>query len=175
MRPESLPPSAARQRQPAAMKQIIGNIRCGDTLSIASHCPSKVTEEETFLPPCDMADLIGMPPGFWNHPGTPTVPWTRWLEDFETYGLAAGGESFSAKRKVALLKTLLGAEGQRQARVALAAASETPGSTKDASSVLVQTLTAKFSPPDAVATVVSEPRARRVFPPGFSLRIARHS
>ncbi|XP_049269077.1 uncharacterized protein LOC125757545 [Rhipicephalus sanguineus] len=99
-----------------------------------------------------MADLIGKPPGFWNHPGTPTVPWTRWLEDFETYLLAAGGESFSAERKAALLKTLLGAEGQKQARVALAAASETPGSTKDAYCSLVQTLTAKFSPPEAVAT-----------------------
>ncbi|KAH6927153.1 hypothetical protein HPB50_000014 [Hyalomma asiaticum] len=75
---------------------------------IASHRPSKVNATPHS---CDMADLIGKPPGFWNHPGTPTAPWTRWLEDFETYVLAAGGESFSAERKAALLKTLLGADG----------------------------------------------------------------
>ncbi|KAL1441959.1 hypothetical protein MTO96_008140 [Rhipicephalus appendiculatus] len=89
------------------MKQIIGNISCSDahsarlhrseqsqlpnalTLSaspfivshIASH-PTKPSETPSDNAPphsSDMADLIGKPPGFWNHPGTPAVPWMWWL------------------------------------------------------------------------------------------------
>ncbi|KAL1446635.1 hypothetical protein MTO96_044515 [Rhipicephalus appendiculatus] len=100
-----------------------------------------------------MAYLIGKPPVFWNHPGTPTLPWTRWLEDFEIYLIAAGGESFSVERKAASVpsKHCLNRRSEASTGCTRHGIGNT-GSTKDAYPVLVQTLTIKFSPSDVVAT-----------------------
>ncbi len=61
-----------------------------------------------------MADIALPPPTpFLALPGEPPIPWTRWLQSFETFILAVGLTDMSAARKKALLLHCLGAEGQR--------------------------------------------------------------
>ncbi|KAL0148064.1 hypothetical protein M9458_056604 [Cirrhinus mrigala] len=61
-----------------------------------------------------MADIALPPPApFLALPGKPPIPWTRWLQSFETFILAVGLTDVSAARKKALLLHCLGAEGQR--------------------------------------------------------------
>ncbi|KAL0148283.1 hypothetical protein M9458_056429 [Cirrhinus mrigala] len=61
-----------------------------------------------------MADIALPPPApFLALPGEPPIPWTRWLQSFETFILAVGLMEVSAARKKALLLHCLGAEGQR--------------------------------------------------------------
>ncbi len=61
-----------------------------------------------------MADIALPPPApFLALPGEPPIPWTRWLQSFETFILAVGLTDVSAARKKALLLHCLGAEGQR--------------------------------------------------------------
>ncbi len=61
-----------------------------------------------------MADIALPPPApFLALPGEPPIPWTRWLQSFETFLLAVGLTDVSAARKKALLLHCLGAEGQR--------------------------------------------------------------
>ena len=54
------------------------------------------------------------PAPFLSAPGTPPVPWKRWLMLLKAYLVSVGGSDWSAERKAALLLTSLGAEGQRQ-------------------------------------------------------------
>lgn len=61
-----------------------------------------------------MADITLPPPApFLALPGEPPIPWTRWLQSFETFLLAVGLTDVPAARKKALLLHCLGAEGQR--------------------------------------------------------------
>ncbi len=61
-----------------------------------------------------MADIALPPPApFLALPGKPPIPWTRWLQSFETFLLAVGLTDVSAAHKKALLLHCLGAEGQR--------------------------------------------------------------
>ncbi len=61
-----------------------------------------------------MADIALPPPApFLALPGEPPIPWTRWLQSFETFILAVGLTDVSAARKKTLLLHCLGAEGQR--------------------------------------------------------------
>ncbi|KAH8031319.1 hypothetical protein HPB51_016211 [Rhipicephalus microplus] len=50
---------------------------------------------------------------FWPPPGTPDVPWARWLRLFKTFLLAFGANELPAPRRRALLLHCLGTEGQR--------------------------------------------------------------
>lgn len=58
-------------------------------------------------------DLGSAPPPFLPHEGEPSTPWAEWLDNFQTYLCAIGGDAFSDARKTALLKHLLGPAGQR--------------------------------------------------------------
>ena len=61
-----------------------------------------------------MAGLFLPPPEFYlSTPGEPKVPFQGWLKSFTNYLTAIDGESFSDKRKIALLTHCLGTEGQR--------------------------------------------------------------
>ncbi len=61
-----------------------------------------------------MADIALPPPApFLALHGKPPIPWTRWLQSFETFLLAVGLTDVSATHKKALLLHCLGAEGQR--------------------------------------------------------------
>ena len=61
-----------------------------------------------------MAGLFLPPPEFYlSTPGEPKVPFQAWLKSFTNYLTAIDGESFSDKRKIALLTHCLGTEGQR--------------------------------------------------------------
>ncbi|XP_077551856.1 uncharacterized protein LOC144166076 [Haemaphysalis longicornis] len=53
------------------------------------------------------------PPPFLATPGTPDVPWARWLRLFERFLLASGATELPAPRRRALLLHCLGTEGQR--------------------------------------------------------------
>nr|XP_037279754.1 uncharacterized protein K02A2.6-like [Rhipicephalus microplus] len=55
---------------------------------------------------------ISPPPHFLATPGTPDVPWARWLRLFERFLLASGANELSAPRRRALLLHCLGTEGQ---------------------------------------------------------------
>ncbi|KAH7936544.1 hypothetical protein HPB49_001016 [Dermacentor silvarum] len=56
---------------------------------------------------------ISPPPPFLVSPGTPAIPWPRWLRLFENFTLASGASELSAARRRALLLHCLGPEGQR--------------------------------------------------------------
>ncbi|KAL1476847.1 hypothetical protein MTO96_036189 [Rhipicephalus appendiculatus] len=56
---------------------------------------------------------VAAPAPFLSAPGTPPVPWKRWLKLFKAYLVSIGGSDWPAERKAALLLTSLGAEGQR--------------------------------------------------------------
>lgn len=56
---------------------------------------------------------ISPPPPFIDTPGTPAVPWARWIRLFETFILVSGATELSAQRRRALLLHCLGTEGQR--------------------------------------------------------------
>ncbi|KAH7986423.1 hypothetical protein HPB49_025971 [Dermacentor silvarum] len=56
---------------------------------------------------------ISPPPPFIDTPGTPAVPWPRWIRLFETFLLAYGASKLSAPRRRARLLHYLGTEGQR--------------------------------------------------------------
>ncbi|ROL53705.1 hypothetical protein DPX16_2426 [Anabarilius grahami] len=61
-----------------------------------------------------MADIVLPPPApFLALPGEPPIPWTHWLQSFETFILVVGLTDVCAARKKALLLHCLGAEGQR--------------------------------------------------------------
>ncbi|KAM7304487.1 uncharacterized protein LOC121837566 [Ixodes scapularis] len=53
------------------------------------------------------------PPPFLATPGTPAVPWSRWLRLFENFLLASGANELPPARRQALLLHRLGPEGQR--------------------------------------------------------------
>ncbi|KAH7936694.1 hypothetical protein HPB49_003125 [Dermacentor silvarum] len=55
---------------------------------------------------------ISPPPPFLVSPGTPAIPWPRWLRLFENFTLASGASELSAARRRALLLHCLGPEGQ---------------------------------------------------------------
>ncbi|CAN7939310.1 unnamed protein product, partial [Ixodes hexagonus] len=56
---------------------------------------------------------IAPPPPFLATPGTPAVPWSRWLRLFENFLLASGANELPPARRQALLLHCLGPEGQR--------------------------------------------------------------
>ncbi|KAH7966394.1 hypothetical protein HPB49_015922 [Dermacentor silvarum] len=60
-----------------------------------------------------MGSGISPPPPFLVSPGTPAIPWPRWLRLFENFTLASGASELSAARRRALLLHCLGPEGQR--------------------------------------------------------------
>ncbi|KAJ8367779.1 hypothetical protein SKAU_G00078070 [Synaphobranchus kaupii] len=61
-----------------------------------------------------MADISLPPPApFLALPDEPPIPWTRWLQSFETYLIALELTDVSAARKKALLQHCLGVQGQR--------------------------------------------------------------
>lgn len=62
-----------------------------------------------------MAGSIPFPQPFLAVPGEPSVPFEEWIESFEFYVSARGGE-ISGNQKLALLMCCLGAEGQAQYR-----------------------------------------------------------
>lgn len=51
---------------------------------------------------------------FLSLPGEPPVPWTHWLQSFDTYLIALGLTNVSVTLKKALLQHCLGAEGRRR-------------------------------------------------------------
>ncbi|KAH6935076.1 hypothetical protein HPB50_003335 [Hyalomma asiaticum] len=53
------------------------------------------------------------PPPFLATPGTPAIPWPRWIRLFENFLLASGETDLPAPRRRALLLHCLGPEGQR--------------------------------------------------------------
>ncbi|KAL1478847.1 hypothetical protein MTO96_052331 [Rhipicephalus appendiculatus] len=57
---------------------------------------------------------VAAPAPLLSAPGTPPVPWKRWLKLFKACLVSVGGNDWSAERKASLLLTSLGAEGQRQ-------------------------------------------------------------
>ncbi|KAH7940112.1 hypothetical protein HPB52_021861 [Rhipicephalus sanguineus] len=56
---------------------------------------------------------LSPPPPFLAAPGTPAIPWTRWIRLFENFLLASGAADLPAPRRRALLLHCLGPEGQR--------------------------------------------------------------
>ncbi|CAN7995009.1 unnamed protein product, partial [Ixodes pacificus] len=56
---------------------------------------------------------LAPPPPFLATPGTPAVPWSRWLRLFENFLLASGASELPPARRQALLLHCLGPEGQR--------------------------------------------------------------
>ncbi|XDV17686.1 hypothetical protein PO909_023512 [Leuciscus waleckii] len=61
-----------------------------------------------------MDDIAQPPPApYLTLPGEPPIPWTHWLQSFETFILAVGLTDVSTAHKKALLLHCLGAEGQR--------------------------------------------------------------
>ncbi|CAN8011053.1 unnamed protein product, partial [Ixodes pacificus] len=56
---------------------------------------------------------LAPPPPFLATPGTPAVPWSRWLRLFENFLLASGTNELPPARRQALLLHCLGPEGQR--------------------------------------------------------------
>ncbi|KAG1938438.1 thy-1 membrane glycoprotein [Pimephales promelas] len=87
-----------------------------------------------------MADIALPPPApFLALPGEPPIPWTRWLQSFETFILAVGLTDVSTARKKALLLHCLGAEGHR------VLGTLESGATSDYDTA-VELLTAHFTP-----------------------------
>ncbi|KAG1940200.1 retrotransposable element [Pimephales promelas] len=84
---------------------------------------------------------IALPPPapFLALPGEPPIPWTRWLQSFETFILAVGLTDVSTARKKALLLHCLGAEGHR------VLGTLESGATSDYDTA-VELLTAHFTP-----------------------------
>ncbi len=64
-----------------------------------------------------MAEIgLTAPSPFLSTPGDPSIPWNRWIEQFDTYLLASGisgNRKISVDRKRAILVHCLGTEGQR--------------------------------------------------------------
>jgi hypothetical protein len=74
-----------------------------------------------------MADAVAVPaaaghftvqpfrPSFLTAPGQPSIPWQRWIDQFEDWLLAVGfpDVAANAQRKAALLRSSLGTEGYR--------------------------------------------------------------
>ncbi|CAN7994734.1 unnamed protein product, partial [Ixodes pacificus] len=56
---------------------------------------------------------LAPPPPLLATPGTPAVPWSRWLRLFENFLLASGANELPPARRQALLLHCLGPEGQR--------------------------------------------------------------
>ncbi|KAH6948751.1 hypothetical protein HPB50_026109 [Hyalomma asiaticum] len=56
---------------------------------------------------------LSPPPPFLATPGTPAIPWPRWIRLFENFLLASGATDLPAPRRRALLLHCLGPEGQR--------------------------------------------------------------
>ncbi|KAL1475268.1 hypothetical protein MTO96_037414 [Rhipicephalus appendiculatus] len=56
---------------------------------------------------------LSPPPPFLAAPGTPAIPWNRWIRLLENFLLASGAADLPAPRRRALLLHCLGPEGQR--------------------------------------------------------------
>lgn len=54
-----------------------------------------------------------LPPEFLAKPGTPPIPWKRWIRIFERYLLATGARDYDAERRQAILLNCLGEAGQQ--------------------------------------------------------------
>ncbi|KAJ1180219.1 hypothetical protein NDU88_005441 [Pleurodeles waltl] len=59
-----------------------------------------------------MQQSIAPPPPFVPNPASPDADWEQWKEAFEVYLDALEGESFTHKRKFAILRHCLGSEGR---------------------------------------------------------------
>ena len=57
--------------------------------------------------------FVSPPHSFLESPGTPEIPWVRWVKMFKNFMLASGAKDFDDKRKRAILLDSLGSEGQR--------------------------------------------------------------
>ncbi|KAM7304102.1 nicotinamide N-methyltransferase [Ixodes scapularis] len=54
-----------------------------------------------------------LPPEFLAKPGSPPIPWKRWIRIFERYLLATGARDYDAERRQAMLLNCLGEAGQQ--------------------------------------------------------------
>ncbi|KAH6945972.1 hypothetical protein HPB50_010957 [Hyalomma asiaticum] len=68
--------------------------------------------DHTAMASAALAALLPPPP-FLATPGTPAIPWPRWVRLFEDFLLASGATDLPAPRRRALLLHCLGREGQR--------------------------------------------------------------
>ncbi|KAH9374416.1 hypothetical protein HPB48_017027 [Haemaphysalis longicornis] len=90
-----------------------------------------------------MAYIAEKPQPFLHCPARPAISWRKLNCSFETYLIAAGCEKFSPRGKAAFLKTFLGAEANRTARM-IESARPACASTGNDYEYLVQGLVAHF-------------------------------